>query len=190
MSSSKPPIWLVLRAHFRADARKTGILVALAVVMVVVYARLYHKSGSPKEADAAVEPVASAVTAPPTGTLGATDKPRGTRPRVSLAEPLSTQLARNPFAIELDQFPLAEGFVESSSPEPTDLKGWDPDEDIREALRELILQSTICGAWPLACINGQFVRPGEEVAGFVVKRVEPTRVVLRRGNIEAALDLN
>ena len=59
----------------------------------------------------------------------------------------------------------------------------------RAAANELALQAIYYGESSPACINGQFLRRGQEIAGFVVERVEPTRVVLRRSGIEVALNL-
>jgi len=57
------------------------------------------------------------------------------------------------------------------------------------AAAELVLESTIVGPAPLASIGGRVVRPGDEIDGFVLERVEPTRVMRRRHEIRVILPL-
>ncbi len=184
-------MWAVLRAHLRADPRKTGVLIVLVVVMAIVFARLYLKSSVPNEANASDG--GGAVPSREGDTSGATDvterEPATTPKRVVIPGHLPTELARNPFAVRLDRFPLAGGPTEPISTPSAEVVEGGPDEDIREAANELALQSTICGGFPLACINGQVVSQGQEIAGFVVKSIEPTRVVLWRGGTAVALNL-
>ena len=63
------------------------------------------------------------------------------------------------------------------------------EDPIEAAARALVLQSTLCGETPLACINGVFLRPGQRVSGFVLEKVEPTRVLLGREGVKVELYL-
>jgi len=54
MNTGRPPIRVVLKAHLAASPRKTGLLVFLFVVMVVVYARWMMKEMGPEPAVATV----------------------------------------------------------------------------------------------------------------------------------------
>ena len=186
MGRAKPPIWAVIRAHVRASPRKTGILIVLVVVMIVVYARTFLKSGAPSEADASVAAPTGSSTSPATGS-----ETVSTPERVSLSPPLPTGLTRNPFAVHLERFPIADGAAEPPPGEasPVEVLAPDPNEEIRAAASELLLQAIYYDESPLACINGEVVSPGREIAGFVVQHVEPTRVVLRRGRVDVALNL-
>lgn len=181
MREGQPPIWIVLKAHLRADRRKTGVLIALVAVMVVVYARTFWTSDAPQTVEA---------SAPPAAVEAADDSSaRSSRMvRISLPEPPPQELDRDPFQIDLMQFPRTDGRPEP--PEPTrDFVGPAEDEDLYGAASDLVLQSTICGDSPLACINSRVVRPGEEIDGFVLESVRPTHVVLRRGGLDVILEL-
>ena len=190
MSKAKPPLWIVLRAHFRASPRKTGLLIALAVILVVVYVRLFMTSSSPSEAGAAVT---DAPGPDPTGVNpgGTAHKAGPVAQRVPLSVPVSTRLARNPFVVDPSKFPITNSPVDPGPVSATPGEGptADPNEMIRAAASELTLQAVFYGESPLACINGEVVSPGQEIAGFHVKRIEPTRVVLHQGGIDVALNL-
>lgn len=186
MSATKPPIWAVLRAHFRADVRKTGALVFLAVVMIVVYARMFFSSSGPSVADA--QP-AVVVGSPPVAINAAADAfaPSVVADRIPVRVSLSVSrdIQNDPFAIDPDKFPLGQGVrVEEGSA----VIG-QANDAVREAAKLLVLQSTLCCDPALACINGQFLRPGQEISGFVLERVEPARVVLQREGIKVVLFL-
>lgn len=185
MSRAKPPILVVLKAHFRANRRKTGILAVLAVVMMVVYGRMFFKSGGPSPAGASV---VVADPAPANTSTSAGSRPAKVTPRVTLSDPVPAGVSRDPFVVDLDKFARAPG--ESAIPAQTiEIVEGDPHAEIRAAADELELQAISYGESPLACISGQLVLPGQEIAGFVVSSVEPMRVVLRRGSIEVALNL-
>jgi len=49
------------------------------------------------------------------------------------------------------------------------------------------LQSTVMGEHPLACINGQFIKPGQAVDGFALERILPDRVLLNREGVQVVL---
>ncbi|GMU23738.1 MAG: hypothetical protein AMXMBFR13_38160 [Phycisphaerae bacterium] len=167
MNVSKPPIWAVVKAHLARDARKTTVLVVLAVVMVVVYARLFLGSGTPEEADAGQ----LAVPVVPAAPLSAHTAAAGTaETRVRPGRTLRRELTRDPFEFNLQRYPVDPDIVIRQAPE----------ESNASTQVELVLQSTICGTEPLAWINGRCLRKGQEIAGFVVEAIEPTRVVLQR----------
>jgi len=55
-------------------------------------------------------------------------------------------------------------------------------EAIRRQARALKLRSTMTGAEPMAVIDGSLVRLEDTVAGFVVRRIEPKRVLVCKGS--------
>ncbi len=190
MGSGKLPLWVIIRASFRADARKTAALAVLAVVAAVVYARLFWKSGGPSEADAQIS--VAVVPAVGAGTAASTT-PVATE-RITLTEPVPRELKKDPFAVDPRIFPPGQGKTKEGAASATASPGRSVDDGIREDARQLVLQSTLCGrlpstASPAACISGQVLSPGQQIDGFVLKRVEPTHVVLERDGVRIALFL-
>lgn len=184
MGSGRPPVWILIRAHLRRDPKRTAVLVLLAVVMVVVYARLFFTGDSPQEASAADRAVA---VVPPTAAAGGSNSATGpAEARVKLDRPLFRRLSRDPFTLgsgHLVDTPGVNGRSTSEAP------GLDPTQQAQDAAAEFVLESTIVGPEPLASISGRVVRPGDEIDGFVLERVEPTKVVLRRHEIRVILQL-
>jgi hypothetical protein len=183
MRSARPPIWTVVRSHLRADPRKTGILIALTVVMVVVYLRMFSGSDVPGAANASAAAVKS------TSPAGARQDDQGVGcDRLALDLPIPRELARNPLLADLSRFPSIEG-TDGGSVDVADPPERTGDGSKPGPVADLVLQITSCGDAPLACINGQIVRPGESIEGFVLQRVAPTHVVLRRGHLDVILKL-
>jgi hypothetical protein len=175
MMAAKPPIWVALRAHLAADRKKTAVLVVLSVVMLGIYARLFWGS-SPAQAGAATP-----LTAVVPNSTGVTSAQPAALVRIKPAHPLVRDLARDPFAVRLDRFQVDPSVVTtrpSGSKAPTAQAAERPGA----VQQEFRLQSTISGTLPMAWINGRCVQPGEAIDGFVLEQIEPTRVVLRRGN--------
>lgn len=54
-------------------------------------------------------------------------------------------------------------------------------------LEQLLLQSTLTGAKPMAYISGRLVRPGDNIDGFSVVRIYDRRVTLARAGMTASL---
>ena len=187
--SRKPPLWVVLRAQARADPRKTVVLIVLALAMVIVYARTFFQASVPQVAsgvtsEAVVQPVSAANSGAGAGTPPATTPAARQKP----TRPLLTQLLRDPFVVQAGGRPGQEPAVD---PKPDSPVGsvTDPVESIRQQAGKLELQSTICGATPLACINGRVLQPGDEIEGFKLERVEPHRAMLRRDGMSVALNM-
>ena len=180
MSGARPTIWAVLRAHFRADMRKTGALVFLAVVMAVVYARLFFQSSGPSVANAK-----PAMDAAPVVIVSAPLTASPLAERISVPEPLSREIAGDPFAIDPDKYPLGPGAKMEGNATIVERA----DEAIRKEAKALVLQSTVSGDHPMACINGVFLKVGQDIAGFVLERVQADRVILRREGVQVVLFL-
>ena len=166
MSASKPPLGVMIRAHLLADPRKTAVLAILALVMLGVYARILFK---PK----AVEAEPAAVSILPTTVVNAEKSAPSADhrlERVSINRPMTRELIRDPF---VPTHAILSAVAQNDDEE-----------------KPLVLQSTICGPAPMACINGTFLKPGQKIYGYVLQRVENTSVVLRKGNAQLELLLS
>ena len=187
MSSRKPPFWVVLKAHAKADPRKTGVLIALSVVMVAVYVWMFWTPPRTSEASTAANLVVAPASVAVTGKPAESSQSTTARARQELPQPLRRNLTRDPFAVDLSRFP---GSSETQPASGTSVTySADPVKTIQDLAKELELQSTICGKKPLAHINGRVVQPGEDIAGFTLERVEPQRVILQRDGIRVALHM-
>ncbi len=176
MSTGRPPVWVVFQAHLRADPRKTALLAILALVMVGLYGRwlLGSKGLQPADAAATMTPVAIIGTGETTGVV--------VPPAVRLSRPLVRTIDHDPFAIDLEAYPRVAGSVVATAANATGGVA-----EIRGSAGALVLQSTLCGPSPAACVNGKVIRLGEEIEGFVVERIEPDRVVVSRENVRLTL---
>jgi hypothetical protein len=187
MSSARPPIRVLLQAHFRADPRKTTVLALLVVVLIAACVRWWLKSSSPATADASQVAGAVDPSLLPLGHNGDESAQAVLPPREPVDLPARQELSRDPFAIDLEAFPWA------ATGEPTDnaLPAVDMTEErIRAAAAQLVLQMILHDDSPLACISGRIVRPGQKIDGFVVSRIDQAQVVLHRQGVEITLDLN
>ncbi len=186
MGSGRPPIRVLIRAHLQADPKKTAVLVLLAVVMVIVYVRMFSSSETPQVAVAA-DP---ALVVPAAAASGAAQNqaPQAS-PRVArtlLPQPAIRELARDPFVVPSL---YAQATPASTDEEPSGLTGPALEREIRTGAEQLVLQSTISGRVPLATINGRVLSPGDEIEGFVLEQIEPTSVVIRRAGVRVKLPL-
>ncbi len=185
MRIAKPPLRVLLAAHLRADPRKSAVLVVLTLVLAVLYVRWLWPGAGPEQIEAAGIPAAS-----PTGGQSPSRAGPGaagpTPPRMLISTPLVRELTGDPFALDLQRYPAGREEPADRSQPPAPVMFEDP---VEAAARTLTLQSTMCGPAPLACINGEFIKPGQRVNGFVLERVEPTRVVLERDGVKVELYL-
>lgn len=178
MKTGRCGIGVLLAAHFRADPRKTALLIMLVVVMLVVYVRMFVKGVSVGAAVAGAEP---SVVLPPAGP----GRPAVTHPdRLPLPEMPARELQGDPFAVDLERYPPA---PQGKKDDAGAVVSGHTDDSVREQAESLALQSTLCGPAPIACISGQFLRPGQQINGFVLQRVEPTRVILQREGVQVTL---
>lgn len=184
MGSRRPPVWILFWAQLRGDPKKAAVLIVLAVVMAGVYARLFLTKGGPQEVSA-LEAIVAEV--PPTAVADVTtSETTPTEARERLDRPLVRKLSRDPFMFGSDHLVDVSN---ADGSETYDAFSPDPVQQARAAAAELVLESTICGSMPLASINGRVIRPGEYINGFVLERVGPTRVVLRRHKVRVILTL-
>jgi len=159
-------------------------LIVLAIILTGVCARLFLAKGGPQEVSAANAAVA--VVPPPVDAAVLAPGTAPTATRMRLDEPPVRKLSRDPFMLGSDHLVGASNADGSVGDDDLSL---DPIQRAQAAADELVLESTICGSLPLASISGRVVRQGEKIDDFVLERVEPTRVVLRRHDIRVILAL-
>jgi hypothetical protein len=183
----------------RKDPKKTLALTSLAVVMLVMWGRLFVGGAAPKPAAAAALPGSRA--AAPMSDGGATGRPgAGAALGAWLAGPI-TAPPRNIFAIKLDYF-------QQDGPRPADATPADRAEksmalqadqrkerqilveNLRTQAADLRLQSTIMGAEPRAMVNGTLVGEGDTVAGFKVERIEQRKMIVEREGVRLEIAMN
>jgi hypothetical protein len=140
--------------------------------MLGIYARLFWGT-SPAQAGAAT---IAAVPSP----AGTGKNPATAFTRIKPTRSLVHDLARDPFAVKWERFQMERRAVTTRPSAPVPQLASPP--AAANNLPVFSLQSTISGTLPMAWINGRCVQPGEAIEGFVLEQIEPTRVVLRRGD--------
>ncbi|NOX57514.1 MAG: general secretion pathway protein GspB [Planctomycetes bacterium] len=161
----------VVMTNLKASPAKSAVLIIGFVVLVVLVAR--QVGGGASEAAAEVL-VAVDV---PAGVESKKDSENVLKPPPRVRRPrLPKTLARDPFA--LDWLVIDAG--EIAGAEDADIEG-----DV------LKLQLTLTGkdksGRATAVVSGTVIHTGDEVAGFVVERIERRSVVLRKGQEEIRL---
>lgn len=191
-----------LLAKFKESPGKSSMVTGLAVILVIAWVRLLAggKTGPAiAQAFSAHSPAAVKTDELDNPIPEATDFGSGLR---RWAQQPVRPLARNPFAIPLDNYPRdgAQENVETIGSGYWDLvkKSMSARADqqeqrqilmdnVRIAAGALRLQSTIMGARPAAMLNGEMVREGSVVAGFRVLRIEARQVIVEREGVKLAL---
>lgn len=186
MANDRPPVLVLLRAHLQADPKKTAVLGLLAIVMVIVYVRMFTSAERPRTAAAASELVAVPASPALEADRGEGSSPKRTKARIALREPVNRQLVRDPFVVP-------SLYVEAESPVNREgtagLSGLALEREVRAGAQNLVLQSTICGHKPLATINDRVLGVGDEVEGFIIEQIKPTSVTVRRAGVLVRLPL-
>src|SRR5439155_24543897 len=147
----------------------------LLVVMAVIYVRWFLRGGSPASVAAGVVAISTPAPAPTGRVEGDTPALSMERARSSLgsapAERGPFELQSDPFALHLERFPRlpSSGGPAASMPagpaSPAAPPAAGAGDAIEAAARTLVLQSTVSGSSPLACINGECLRRGQQING-------------------------
>ena len=169
------------------DKRKLGLMVVLIVVGLLLWGRLILTKDVPRTAvadpaDVGAEAEAAAETTPVAAVV---------RPVVYLA--LADRVERDLFQLNPQLFPPIEdhtdGAVDGLDEEPDT----SPDSRVQRvrtgAAEALSLQSTLQGAEPLALINGELLKVGDQVQGFTVTKIDSRRVTLRKDGVNVHLEM-
>lgn len=115
-------------------------------------------------------------------------------PRTAVAEPRRSQPSRpatitpNLDATAQDPPPGEVHHKNPIDPGKSSLKPTDESQVAAEsALSALTLQAVFPGDPPRAVINGQSLTPGDEIQGFVLRKVMPNQVALEKNGVEVWL---
>jgi hypothetical protein len=192
-----------LIAKFKESPAKSSAVTGLAVILVIAWVRLIvGGKTSPTPAQAASTHGPAAVKTAETDESASYEKPDSNSGLRDWAQRPVKPLARNPFAIALDNYPRdgAQADVQTVGNSYWDLvkksmsARADQQEErqilmdnVRIAAGALKLQSTIMGAQPGAMLNGELVREGSVVAGFRVVKIEARQVIVEREGVKLAL---
>jgi hypothetical protein len=113
--------------------------------------------------------------------------------RESVQVALASDINRDIFRLNPHRYPQLpkDHDDQSGKPKfPTDLSEEQLElSEIQESLGELKLETTITGRSPLAVINGQAIRPGQNIGGFELVKVKQRSVVLKMHDRQVELEL-
>lgn len=107
-------------------------------------------------------------------------------PRTAVAVPNQQKKSATAEYKEFDKGAAATASSEKSKRQSTDVN----QAAIRTAATALRLQATHPGDPAYATINGQSLSPGDQIQGYVLRRVMPNAVVLENNGIEIRLELH
>ena len=169
------------------DKRKLGLVVLLLVVGLLLWGRLILTKDVPRTALADPADVgAEAETAAETTPVAAV-----VRPVVHLA--LADRVERDLFQLNPQLFPPIEDQTDGAVDGLDEEANTSADSRIQrvrtEAAEVLSLQSTLQGAEPLALINGELMKVGDQVQGFTVTKIGSRRVTLRKDEVNVHLEM-
>ena len=198
-SRSQTPVRRLL-ALLRADPRKTALLGALLVVLIVLLIRMAVRPRSASGKLTELLPPAQASSGAGATILRASgdrldsqksiSTPRG-GPHITEPQQITITLPqRDIFALDLSQFPLRPN-AEVGSSEPGQRN---PELDklaaARQRVAQLRLQSTVTGPVPTACIDSTMLRLGDSYQGFTIEQITNRRVLLEKDGNRFQLHLS
>ncbi|MDP2647540.1 MAG: hypothetical protein Q8P24_21635 [Desulfobacterales bacterium] len=170
----------------KSEKVKTFIVIGLAVLMVVLaYFRFFHGKSKTRVTPRPPAPV-SATSALPTVAVNVPATPGSSH--------LTGKMPDKPLSMNIrDIFSPMTAFI----PLETKKEKADPDTKTQEPpkpLTQLKLMGTIVeGENPMAIINDQFVRPGDQIGGYEVTKIDKSSVHLRvigQPEIQKVLDFS
>jgi hypothetical protein len=183
------PVLEKIKTVLKKDRKRSGLIVGFAVTLLILWARMLMNGPAPATASLARQSE-SAIMNPPE-----------TTPRLQasaavlewLAKP-KQPVSRNLFTMHLENYARAGDHMAATSAD-TDLTD-NPDdqtdekcegqillENLRSQASTLKLQTTLMGSSPIAMINGDLLKVGDRVGGFVVTRIEANRVEIQQDGV-------
>ncbi|MGA3065305.1 MAG: hypothetical protein ABSF29_00505 [Tepidisphaeraceae bacterium] len=187
---------------FRASPKKYSALVGLALVLFVLVGRLIFGSSGPSSASASM----SAENSPGAGHSDDDYVLRrsagGDSALLEWARQPIVMPPRNLFAVPLDYYrrdgehggdlSVGAGFWDRLA---KSLSAHADQQEQRQILIDnlrimagaLKLESIVMGSEPSAMVNGEVIRPGDDIAGFRVVRIEPRTLVIERQGVRLAI---
>ena len=186
-----------LRMALAADAKRTGVLAALALVLVILCFRAM-RSG-PSTARAALLPSPASLNVPSPLGMSA-DRTGSSNALIEwLAQP-KRPATRNLFAMRLDAYPketrgpmLPAESTSSDESAKSNLPQADQNgvqETLAKQAAKLTLQSTFLGPTPMALVNGQLVREGDFIGQFQIVKIEPRRIVIQQNGVTLQISMD
>jgi len=207
-----------LKAELRRDKRKSAALIGLLVVTGIVAGRVVVTHKVPEKAGAGQvleQTGPDGSVAPNAPVVGGADElaERNRSEQARREEYLSRmdrRIARDLFRPNLYAYPPLSGQgdrVTLTEAQPTEgglfqhIRQWVEDKrsaEQEEAARlglahaqaqSLKLQSMMLGSSPVALINGQALRPGDSINGFLVKEISARGCVVTKDGVEVVLQM-
>jgi hypothetical protein len=178
-----------VRLALARDPKRTSVMAGLAVIMLILWGRMLM--GGPAAATASF--IRRSVSA-------LTDGPPA-QPRLQASSPVLDWLAkpkapvsRNLFAIHLDYYARAGDHDKAgdAAVESMNATGDEADqkrerqillENLQSQASKMKLQTTMMGNPPQAMVNGELVKEGDIIGGFVVVQIQPRRVVIQQDGV-------
>lgn len=189
--------------ELRADKKKAGLLIGLLAVGAYLAFRSLSGESLPRPAAAtAVNTVAPAAVSPDASALLAEVRKQENQRREEYLNSVDRTMSRDVFAMNVSSYPLAEpagplaAVVEVTAPQgPSQSEIAEAQRLARQARQEavrlqaatLTLQGTMLTAVPTAIINNNIVKVGDEVGGFVVKRIGQGECVIELEDVQVSL---
>jgi len=214
--SSNPANWKDrLKAELGRDKKKTIILSILLTVGGVVGGKLVITQALPSDADAVeaapTDPAASEQAVADPADLTAWAPAGASRDQARRAEYLAQMdrsITGNPFKVNLSSFPgigadgaecghnpLAVGWLGTVHQRLVQKQRQQGEQlararAVRTEAEALTLQTIMLGSSPAVLINGQVLRQGERIDGFVIKSIDINRCVVSKDGVDVELRMD
>ncbi|MFA9480199.1 hypothetical protein ACERK3_18150 [Phycisphaerales bacterium AB-hyl4] len=168
--------------------RKLALMLVLLMVGLLLWGRLLLQPSVPRTATA--EPSRATAVVPDSGSVVKASRPD--RPVVEVELP--DYLARDLFNFPSDEF----AWAAPKKAEQTTMEeksGSERSDDqlrsatVRKAAENLRLRSVMMGENPSAVINGQVLRPGQQIQGFTLLEIAKRHVLLEQHGVIVRLRL-
>jgi hypothetical protein len=186
-----------LREAVAADPKRTGVLAGLGLILMLLCFRAMR--GGPAIATASRLPSPASLNLP--GPAGMSAEQAGSNNALIewLASPRRLS-KRNLFALRLDAYPkdlsgpippadsnYSDEAAKSGAPQADQIAVADT---LAKQASKLTLQSTFLGPTPMAMVNGQLVREGDNLGLFQVVRIEPRRIAISQNGVTLQISMD
>ena len=190
MQPKSPPTLLEkIKGALNKDPKRTAVMAGLAIMMIGLWGRMWFNGPSSATASFIRRSVA-AITESSAGL----SRPASSNPLMDWLALPKKSIQRNLFAVHLDFYAKAAGHPEQSgaSEDPAKSSTDDADqnrekqillENLQTQAAKLKLQTTMMGSTPRAMLNGELVKEGDTVEGFMVLKIEPRKVTVQQDEV-------
>jgi hypothetical protein len=195
-TAQTPPSWRDrLLFELRRNKKKTGVMVALVVVGVLMAGKLLLGGSSPSKAQAkrtsavAAPGRPSPVVAPGSVGPAPSDESPTHRAPVAVRDAASVRFERDLFLPDPKVFPETGKTVMEKAGVVPKTEREQQIQKIREAGKKLTLTSTMLGRSPCAAISGQILGVGDWIGQFQVVEIDQWSCLLVREGVRVELEL-